>query len=108
MNELASSPGHSHILSPRLRDKIWEWPGDKTMNEPCKLECSYHAWMSLITYYVGVTAKDVDVVELHDCFSTNELITYEALVSYIPYVLNCKYHVLMYISLADSVMYILA
>ena len=30
----------------------------------------------------GVTAKEVDVVELHDCFSTNELITYEALVSH--------------------------
>ena len=27
----------------------------------------------------GVTAADVDVVELHDCFSANELITYEAL-----------------------------
>ena len=31
----------------------------------------------------GVSAKDVDVVELHDCFSTNELITYEALVSWL-------------------------
>ena len=30
----------------------------------------------------GVTAREVDVVELHDCFSTNELITYEALVSH--------------------------
>ena len=29
----------------------------------------------------GVTADDVNVVELHDCFSTNELIMYEALVS---------------------------
>ena len=29
----------------------------------------------------GVEPRDVDVVELHDCFSTNELITYEALVS---------------------------
>lgn len=28
------------------------------------------------TYY---TVQDVDVIELHDCFSTNELITYEAL-----------------------------
>ena len=28
----------------------------------------------------GVTPEEVDVVELHDCFSTNELITYEALV----------------------------
>lgn len=27
----------------------------------------------------GLTATDVDVIELHDCFSTNELITYEAL-----------------------------
>ena len=27
----------------------------------------------------GVAAEDVDVVELHDCFSANELITYEAL-----------------------------
>ena len=31
---IASSPGHSQILShscisPQLRDKIWEWPGDK-------------------------------------------------------------------------------
>ena len=24
-----SSPGHSQIFSPRLQDKIWEWPGDK-------------------------------------------------------------------------------
>ena len=55
------------------------------MNESCKLKCSYRAWMSLIAYNIGVTAKDVDVVELHDCFSTNELITYEALVSYPMY-----------------------
>ncbi|KAA0017673.1 lipid-transfer protein [Antrihabitans cavernicola] len=27
----------------------------------------------------GITAEDVDVIELHDCFSANELITYEAL-----------------------------
>ena len=27
----------------------------------------------------GVSAEDVQVVELHDCFSANELITYEAL-----------------------------
>jgi acetyl-CoA acetyltransferase len=27
----------------------------------------------------GVDADDVDVIELHDCFSANELITYEAL-----------------------------
>lgn len=27
----------------------------------------------------GITPKDIDVVELHDCFSANELITYDAL-----------------------------
>ena len=27
----------------------------------------------------GLSANDVQVVELHDCFSANELITYEAL-----------------------------
>ena len=27
----------------------------------------------------GIAASDVDVCELHDCFSANELITYEAL-----------------------------
>jgi sterol carrier protein 2 len=27
----------------------------------------------------GIQASDVDVCELHDCFSANELITYEAL-----------------------------
>ena len=28
---------------------------------------------------VGLEPADVDVIELHDCFSANELITYEAL-----------------------------
>ena len=28
---------------------------------------------------LGLTPNDVQVVELHDCFSTNELITYEGL-----------------------------
>ena len=27
----------------------------------------------------NMTPQDVDVVELHDCFAANELITYEAL-----------------------------
>lgn len=27
----------------------------------------------------GLTPKDIGVVELHDCFSANELVTYEAL-----------------------------
>ncbi len=27
----------------------------------------------------GLKPSDIDVIELHDCFSANELITYEAL-----------------------------
>jgi acetyl-CoA acetyltransferase len=27
----------------------------------------------------GVEAEDIDVIELHDCFSANEVLTYEAL-----------------------------
>jgi len=38
---------------------------------------------SLVTsIQTGMTATDAQVVELHDCFSTNELLTYEALVSH--------------------------
>ena len=29
---IALSPGHSKIFFPRLRDKIWEWPGDEAMS----------------------------------------------------------------------------
>ncbi len=36
-----------------------------------------------------VKPSEVDVVELHDCFSTNELITYEALVCACVYVYMC-------------------
>ena len=35
--------------------------------------------MLLPAVHLGYSPKDVDVVELHDCFSANELITYEAL-----------------------------
>ena len=34
---------------------------------------------SFLLLFLGVSPADVDVVELHDCFSTNELLTYEAL-----------------------------
>lgn len=32
-----------------------------------------------VYFVLGVSRDDVSVVELHDCFSANELITYEAL-----------------------------
>eukprot|EP00349_Pseudokeronopsis_sp_Brazil_P011194 CAMPEP_0202979048 /NCGR_PEP_ID=MMETSP1396-20130829/85310_1 /ASSEMBLY_ACC=CAM_ASM_000872 /TAXON_ID= /ORGANISM="Pseudokeronopsis sp., Strain Brazil" /LENGTH=150 /DNA_ID=CAMNT_0049718307 /DNA_START=571 /DNA_END=1023 /DNA_ORIENTATION=+ len=40
-----------------------------------------NAKVSMKKHYerIGLTAKDAQVVELHDCFSANELVTYEAL-----------------------------
>ena len=34
---------------------------------------------SLVYEQAGITPDDIDVIELHDCFSANELLTYEAL-----------------------------
>ena len=39
---LASSPGPSQILSPRLQDKIWEGPGDEARH-------CLHPYLSLTT-----------------------------------------------------------
>ena len=37
----------------------------------------------------GITAQQVQVIELHDCFSCNELITYEALGKFVlPHLIN--------------------
>ena len=33
----------------------------------------------MLCFVSGLSPQDVQVVELHDCFSANELITYEAL-----------------------------
>ena len=35
--------------------------------------------INLILFDAGLGPQDIDVIELHDCFSANELITYEAL-----------------------------
>ena len=32
-----------------------------------------------VLLHAGLGPQDIDVIELHDCFSANELITYEAL-----------------------------
>ena len=55
----------------------------KISNSKCSLSYMYiytgmfEAFMCI--NLIGYTRDDVDVIELHDCFSTNELITYEAL-----------------------------
>ena len=41
-------------------------------------ECSKKAAQKIYDQ-AGITADQVNVVELHDCFSANELITYEAI-----------------------------
>jgi len=44
------------------------------------LETSEKSKSDIITLFdVGIGPQEVDVIELHDCFSPNELITYEAL-----------------------------
>ena len=37
-------------------------------------------WVYTINMVTGIKATEAQVVEVHDCFSTNELLTYEALV----------------------------
>ena len=32
-----------------------------------------------VMHFSGISPSEIDVIELHDCFSCNELITYEAL-----------------------------
>lgn len=47
-------------------------------------EAGNHGCIELIytiTMVTGIQAADAQVIEVHDCFSTNELLTYEALVS---------------------------
>lgn len=43
------------------------------------LEQFYQLSMSVFVICEGMSPNDVQVVELHDCFSTNELLTYEGL-----------------------------
>ena len=50
--KLASSPGHSQILSrsrfsPRLRDKIWEWPGDESSGKLLQI-FSFHILLHFV------------------------------------------------------------
>lgn len=54
-----------------------------TFNSSSMIKCvgfdmAQHA-ASLAYKQAGITANDIQVIELHDCFSANELLTYEAL-----------------------------
>ena len=39
----------------------------------------YKALCHFVFHYQGLSPRDVQVIELHDCFSVNELLTYEGL-----------------------------
>lgn len=45
----------------------------------CKHLLIQNIHWTVLVYFVGLPREAVDVIELHDCFSVNELITYEAL-----------------------------
>ena len=38
-DKLASSPGHSQILSRSRGEKIWEWPGEEPGDKPSLIHC---------------------------------------------------------------------
>ena len=60
--KLALSPGHSQILSrspdfsPRLREKIWEWPGDEATPVYKCLACLYSELCQYDTHVSSVVA----------------------------------------------------
>ena len=61
---------------------VWSWNGQDGCHEG--IQRSRYAYKELIytiTMVTGIQATDAQVIEVHDCFSTNELLTYEALVS---------------------------
>ena len=51
---------------------------EKSMMKMVGYDMAKHARQKLLEK-TGESVENVDVVELHDCFSANELITYEAL-----------------------------
>ena len=50
------------------------------MIKPCQISSFIPIFSTILFFSLpGIRPDDVDVIELHDCFSANELITYEAL-----------------------------
>ena len=70
------SPQVGYDLTKAAADAVFLKSGES----PCSLGGGLGGGASRRTPpLAGHSRDDVDVVELHDCFSTNELITYEAL-----------------------------
>ena len=80
-DEFAKKHGINNPVSIRAQVMKTDYPstfGDDSLIKMCGFDMAKAAAQALYEK-AGVGPEDVDVVELHDCFTTNELLTYEAL-----------------------------
>ena len=78
-------------MAKKAAQEAFSQAGEEVYPQPYNLSPSFvnHDTSNDAISTTGMTAREVDVVELHDCFSTNELITYEALVSHPALIITC-------------------
>ena len=78
-------------MAKKAAQEAFSQAGEEVYPQPLQFVTSFvnHDTSNDAVSTTGVTPRDVDVVELHDCFSTNELITYEALVSHPALIIAC-------------------
>jgi acetyl-CoA acetyltransferase len=77
----AKKHGHSNPVYIAAQSMRTDFPSTFTENSMVKL-VGYDMTRSAaeeVYNKAGIGPEDVDVIELHDCFTTNEMITYEAL-----------------------------
>jgi acetyl-CoA acetyltransferase len=80
-DEFAKKHGIQNPVSIRAQVMRTDYPstfGDDSLIKMCGFDMAKAAAQAAYEK-AGVGPEDVDVVELHDCFTTNELLTYEAL-----------------------------
>ena len=75
---LVKKGGLNFTMGPRVMIKC-----SRHLSKPFESKASLSEkalWLCTLYFiYQGITPNDVQVVELHDCFSVNELLTYEGL-----------------------------
>jgi sterol carrier protein 2 len=80
-DELARKHGHSHpvhILAQAMKTDFASSFGEQSMIKMCGYDMAAAAAREVYEKS-GLGPEDVQVVELHDCFTANEILTYEAL-----------------------------
>ena len=80
-DDFAAKHGISHPVYIAAQAMTTDFPGSFE-NRSCMSICGYDmtkAAAKALYREAGIGPEDVDVVELHDCFTANELITYEGL-----------------------------